>query len=116
MLSVSDMHSLKDDSVSLVMDASRLKDYEGKKVIVEGKISKIYWQHIIDNPRTHPVSSYFDIGNTQIMIYSKKEIECKGRLRIKGTVIKLGGGEKKPNRKETATEYHLVLDDYECLE
>jgi hypothetical protein len=50
------------------------------------------------------------------MIYSKKDIECKGRLRIKGTVIKLGGGEKKTNQKETATEYHIVADDYECLE
>lgn len=110
------MHSLEDDLVSLVTDSGRLKEYEGKKVIVEGTISNIYWQHLIDSPRTHQVSSYFDIGNSQIMIYSKKDIECKGRLRIKGTVIKLGGGEKKTNQKETATEYHIVADDYECLE
>ncbi|WXG46471.1 MAG: hypothetical protein WED05_07410 [Candidatus Atabeyarchaeum deiterrae] len=99
----------------VIKDASDLENYVGKKVAVEGTISNIYWQHLIDSPPTHPKSSYFDIGNSQIVIYSKEDINCSEKLRIVGTVIKLGG-QRKPDRKETATEYHIVVDNCESME
>jgi hypothetical protein len=92
-----------------------LKNYVGKKVVVEGTISSTPWQHPMDGPPMHPKSYYFDIGSSQIVVYLKEDINCKGMLKLEGTVIRLGG-ERRTGRKETVIEYHIIVDSYECGE
>ena len=103
----------------MVKDASELQNYEGKVVSVEGKIAEVIWQHLIKSPETHPVMTYFDIGDYQIVVYSKDELgcgNCKCKLKITGTVIKVEGKSKSPKSDEIYTEYHIAADKWECLD
>jgi hypothetical protein len=63
----------------------------------------------MDDPPTHPKSYYFDIGSSQIVVYSRRDINCKGMLKLEGTVIRLGG-ERRTGRKEILIEYHIIVD------
>lgn len=100
-----------------VKDVSNLKKYVGKKVTVEGKISNTPWQHLIKSIKTHQEIEYFDIGNMQIVIYSKKSIKNKKnfKIRIKGKAIEVKGKSKGPKPRETFTEYHVVVDKWEYV-
>ncbi len=100
----------------IVKDASELQNYEGKVVSVEGKIAEVIWQHLIKSPETHPEMTYFDIGDYQIVVYSKKPIMSKGKLKISGTVVKVEGKSKRPGSDEIYTEYHIAADKWECID
>lgn len=99
----------------VINDAARLKEFAGKRVEVEGSISTIIWQHMVQPTKEYPIEQYFDIGNYQIVIYMKKPIPCKGAMRVIGTVVELLGSSKDPRRKETVTEYHINVDSWRCL-
>lgn len=95
--------------------ADDLKNFVGKKVVVDGMISEIPWQHLMNPPSTHPVKIYFDVGKFQIVIYTKKKISCGKTLKVFGTVIQLQGAGKGSKVDETYTEYHVVVDSWKCL-
>ena len=97
-----------------VKKAGELSKYVGQKVSVDGKISTIMWQHIMGFYKTHPWHNYFDFDKTQIVVYSKKKITEKGKIRVSGTVVELKGGGapkgKKTKVDESYKEYHILAD------
>lgn len=111
--SVSTGHAKKIKYIA-VKDAQELGNYVGQKVAVKGTVSNTPWQHVMNPPKTHPVAIYFDMGKWQIVIYAKEKISCAGKVKVRGTVMQLGGASK-PGAKETVTEYHIVGDKWKCL-
>jgi len=100
----------------LLSDDDYIGDYEGQKVVVEGRISQIPWQHLIAPSDSHPVILYLDSGKNQIVIYSKRYITCTEKIKTTGTVIKIEGKSKKTGSDEIFSEYQIVVDEYECIE
>lgn len=96
-----------------------LKDLVDKKVCITGTISNEPWQHLIASPDSFPISTYFDIGDMQIIVYSAKELacpNCKCEIEIKGTVLKVQGKGKGSKADEQYIEYHIVADSWRCLD
>ncbi len=96
-----------------------LKDKVGKKIAIKGKISDIPWQHMIKDVENHNHIYYFDLEDgDQIVIYSKTELNCAESLLITGEVIEVRGKTKRPGKIDDVTyiEYHIVIDDWECLD
>ena len=90
-----------------------LKDYEGKKVELVGKISETPWQHLVGFFHDYPYIEYFDVEDYQIIIYAKEQIENRSLIRVKGTVIKIEGHSKRPSKTgDNYNEYHLLVDEY----
>jgi hypothetical protein len=63
----------------------------GKEVTLEGKVAEAIWQHMIN---------------------------CKGRVRLTGTVLELRGGSKRGSKIDDKqyVEYHLDVTRWECLD
>jgi hypothetical protein len=95
-----------------VTDAATLKNYVGEKVVVTGNISKIIWQHMMGNFEGYPYDYYFDIGDSQIVIYSRKPIGSNEQIRVYGEVVKISGKAKGDPREEYS-EYHILVDRWE---
>ena len=96
-----------------------LKNKVGKKIAVKGKISAIPWQHMIKDVENHNHIYYFDLEDEhQIVIYSKTELSCAESLQITGEVVEVRGKSKRPSKIDDVTyvEYHIILDDWECLD
>jgi hypothetical protein len=100
---------------TVLEDTVRMPEYTGKKVCLKGRISRTPWQHMISVQQGYPIPDYFDVGDFQIVIYSREPVRCKGDVLVYGTVVLIEGETKNPNRKESATEYHLKVDRWECL-
>lgn len=116
MILASAAYAVKAVTYISVKNASDLQKYVGKKVVIEGKISDVPWQHIMLSSSDYPVSSYFDIGKSQIVIYSKEMIGTTKKIKVKGTVVKVSGKSKNPKyakSKETYCEYHILVDKVE---
>ncbi len=98
--------------------AGEMRPYEGKKVELTGRISDTPWQHLMGNPWGFGESYYFDVGDFQIVIYSKTPVSCTGDVKVRGTVIKVQGPPKREGGKvdETYVEYHLAVDEWDCVE
>jgi len=93
-----------------------LGSYEGRKILIEGILSDRPWQHLISISTTHPEVSYLDIDTErQTVVYTKDKINCKGILKIKGTVVKIQGKSKRPGSDEMHTEFQIVVDTWECV-
>lgn len=105
------------EEYTLLQDDSNLGSYLGKKIILEGKLSDIPWQHLINIPETHPEISYLDTtGGGQTVLYSKKPIGCDGRVKIKGTVVEVQGKSKRPDSQEQYMEYQVIVDTWNCID
>jgi hypothetical protein len=100
---------------AVIRDAGELWGQDGKHVVVEGTVAMEIWQHMIAPSPTYPHATYFDAGKQQIVIYSKDAIACTGAVQVEGTVVKIEGSSKDPRRKETCTEYHIMVDAWKCL-
>jgi hypothetical protein len=98
-----------------IRDAVGLGSQVGKKIVIMGTVSDMPWQRMIDPRPSHPHETYFDMGSSQIIVYSREPIECNGTVRITGTVIMLEGSSRDPRRKETCTEYQVLADSWECM-
>jgi hypothetical protein len=92
-----------------------LMNNEGKSVTFEGTMARIPWQHMINHPDTHPNHTYINIGDNQIVVYSKDYINCKDKIKVFGTVIKVQGKSKRPGSGDLFTEYQVVADKWECV-
>jgi hypothetical protein len=99
---------------TVLKDPVLISKYVGKKVCVKGTVSRTPWQHMIGIQEGYPFSEYFDIGDYQIVIYSREPVRCKGEVLVYGSVVLIEGQTKDPARKEAATEYHLRVDRWEC--
>jgi hypothetical protein len=99
---------------AVIRDAGALWGREGAKVVIEGKVAREIWQHMMAPPRGYGHETYFDMGRFQIVLYSKDRIACGGTVRATGTVVKIEGSSKDPRRKEACTEYHVAVDSWEC--
>lgn len=110
-LMVSAKETIKYTTIKKVGDLGK---YVGKKVIVEGKISNVMWQHIMGSFSSHPWHYYFDIDKSQIVLYTKEKIEKKGKIKVAGEVVELRGGGapkgKKTKVDESYVEYHILVD------
>jgi hypothetical protein len=120
MVSCIPLFAARSDLIS-VQNAESLYLYEGKTVTLSGSYSKIMWTHVIAPPREYPIVEYFDSGKTQIVIYLKQNVPCKGKARITGKVIEIRGvsspaGSDKKSKAEGITEYHIAVDSLECIE
>ena len=94
-----------------------LQESIGHKVFLTGRISDTPWQHIVANTPEYPNSYYFDIKDSQIIIYSASAIDCSEQLNIYGTVIEVKGLSKHAESEDdTFTEYHITIDKWECDE
>ena len=96
-----------------------LKDKVGKNITLKGKISDIPWQHMIKDVENCNHIYYFDLEDgDQIVIYSKAEIQCTRSLSVTGEVIEVRGKSKRPGKIDDITyvEYHIIVDDWECLD
>jgi len=90
----------------------------GEKITLTGNISKIPWQHLIQFFSDREHINYFDLENgEQIVIYSREQIVCKGKMKIYEEVILAKGSSKRPQKikDETYQEYQLLVDSWECL-
>jgi hypothetical protein len=101
----------------MLEDAAPMQEYVDKKVCLTGEVSDIPWQHMIAFVEGHPYSEYFDVRDYQIVIYAKTQIQCRGMVKLYGTVLKVEGKGKRPDPgDELYVEYHLIVDKWECLE
>lgn len=90
----------------------------GKKVKIIGKLAEEIWQHITTFVESHPYMNYFDLDDGhQIVIYTKDEISCKGKLETTGKLIKVESKHKNPRSKITDKyfEYQLLVDSWKCI-
>lgn len=101
--------------LTIIKKAENLSNYTGKRVVVLGKISDIQWQHTFKYIKTHPIILYFDMQDSQIVIYSKKEINSKEQLKISGKVIKVNWISEKAGNNDGFAEYHIIADNYEIV-
>ena len=91
------------------------KDNLGKKVEIEGRVSEIPWQHMI-NTVTGKDAFYIDLEDgDQIVAYIEGEINHTGLLRMEGTVIETAGRSKRPGSDERFVEYQLDVFNWECI-
>ena len=104
------------DNYITLSDAYNLQDFVDKKVKLTGKISEIPWQHMIGYFEEYGEFNYFDVQDYQIVIYSKSLINCKKALVIYGTVAEVSGQSKRQDSEEVYTEYHVIVDRWECGE
>ncbi len=86
----------------------------GRTITVNGEVSNVMWQHMIQFTKEYPHSIYLDFDKGQTVVYSKEPIECKGKISVIGRVIKIEGGSKDPRRKEAVDEYHIQADKWTC--
>ena len=97
-------------------DTVPMSEYVDKKVCLMGKVSNIPWQHMIAMVDGYPVIEYFDVKDYQIVIYAETPIECNGMVKLYGTVLEVQGeGKRYEPGDELYTEYHLLVDRWECV-
>jgi len=96
-----------------------LENNVGNIVKVKGRISKVIWQHMTALINSHPHMNYFDLAdNYQIIVYTKDQISCEGKIEITGKVMKLESDYKNPEVKisDKFAEYHIIADSWKCIE
>ena len=95
-----------------------MKKLVGQKVELEGKLSDLPWQHLINFSDTHKEIQYFDLVNgDQIVVYSQNPIECAKKMKLSGKVIEVIGKSKRPGDTSEIeyVEYQILVDDWECF-
>ncbi len=96
----------------------KLSENVGNKISIVGIISNTPWQHLIDYNEEYSNIGYLDLEDgSQIVIYSKKNIKCEKKVRIKGKVIEVSGKSKRPGdtSEEVYREYQIIVEDWECF-
>ncbi len=103
-------------SYARLPSADNLSRHEGRRVELAGRVSNTPWQHLMANPDGLPYSAYFDVGDFQIVVYTESPIACRGRMLVRGVVVKVQGSSKEPGAKadESYVEYHLAAESWDC--
>jgi hypothetical protein len=104
-----------EESRIMIKSMAELSAAVGKEVEIEGRVSKIPWQHLVgDVPGKTP--EYFDLqGGGQIIVYVPKDFSCRGRAKLFGKVIEIEGGGKGQKIEERFVEHHLDVSSWNCL-
>ena len=110
---------LKSDS-----DDSLWRACDGEKVTILGQISQMVMQHPIiayelgnldgKSKPARTIQNYMDVGEHQIILLSKTEINCIGEMQIMGTLesIDMGG---KAGTKQSYTGWSVQVDEFMCF-
>ena len=89
---------------------------KGADVDLAGKISDTPWQHMIIMPQAYPYANYLDLEDgDQLVIYTKKQVNCTGEIKVNGKVIEAEGTSKRPGSDEKYTEPQILVDRFECI-
>ncbi len=91
-----------------------LTDYVGKMVQIEGKVSDMPWQHMIDMREDYPYMIYLDWEHDQTVVYSREPVKCQGALTVQGQVIRLEGQSKRPGSQTHYSELQILADRIIC--
>jgi hypothetical protein len=91
-----------------------LPKHVGKTVMIQGKISDIPWQHMMAPPAGTKHDYYFNIGERQIVLYTKEELVCGTTLEVTGTVLEVAGASKRGG-PAMFKEYHLDVASWKCI-
>ncbi|MCX6561158.1 MAG: hypothetical protein NTZ26_11690 [Candidatus Aminicenantes bacterium] len=87
----------------------------GGKVVLEGRLAKTPWQHMIHWPEGTTEMAYFDYElGRQTVLYAKAPVVCPGFLTVWGTVVEVKGETKRPGSDAPAVEYHILVEKLEC--
>ncbi len=87
----------------------------GQKVVIEGRLAKTPWQHMIHWPEGYGQIAYFDFElGRQTVLYAKTAVDCPGFLTVWGTVVEIRGESKRPGSDAPAVEYHILVEKVEC--
>ncbi len=87
----------------------------GQKVVIEGRLAKTPWQHMIHWPEGYGQIAYFDFElGRQTVLYAKAAVDCPGFLTVWGTVVEIRGESKRPGSDAPAVEYHILVEKVEC--
>ena len=87
----------------------------GQKVVIEGRLAKTPWQHMIRWPEGYGEIAYFDFElGRQTVLYAKAPIECAGFLTVWGEVVEIRGESKRPGSDAPGVEYHILVEKVEC--
>ena len=89
-----------------------------QEVTLEGKVAEAIWQHMIKGV-AGKTEVYIDLpDNTQTVAYIDPAFDCKGKVRLTGTVMELRGGSKRGTKIDDKeyVEYHLDVSRWECLD
>ncbi len=110
---------LKSDS-----DDSAWRECDGEGVTILGQISQMVMQHPIiayesgslqgKSGPTRSIQNYMDVGDHQIILLSKTEINCTGEMQVTGTLgrIDMGG---KAGTKQSYTGWSVQVDKFMCF-
>ena len=91
---------------------SKLKD---ARVILDGRLAAVPWQHLIRIPEGYGAPAYFDFGeNRQTVLYAKDAILCPAGVTVWGRVIEIRGESKRPGSDTPGVEYQILVDRWEC--
>lgn len=105
------------EKTTTIVDAAELSHHLGKEVTVEGKTSRIQWQHIIQQ-RGSKTHVYVDLPGTQIVAYVSEEPRCSGAIRLTGILLEVSSEPKRPGREKQPKElreYQLDVSSWVCL-
>jgi hypothetical protein len=92
-----------------------LSRHVGGRVVVEGRLAKTPWQHMIHWPEGYTEMAYFDYElGRQTVLYAKAPVVCPGFLTVQGTVVEVKGETKRPGSDAPAVEYHILVEKLEC--
>jgi len=89
---------------------------EGERFEIQGTISDIPNQHMINIPEGYENINYLDSDNYgQRVVYSKDLIGCDGQLNIIGEVVRIEGESKDPASDEVYIDYQIKAEEWVCL-
>jgi hypothetical protein len=92
-----------------------LSKHAGAKVTLEGRLSKVPWQHMIRWPEGYTEMYYFDFElGQQTVLYAKTPIDCPNALTVWGQVVEIRGESKRPGSDAPVVEHHLIIDRWQC--
>lgn len=82
------------DRYQRLRTSTRLSRLAGKKVYLDGRVSKTPWQHLVSTLAAHHVVSYVDWEGGQMVVFSQKRLPRNKPLRIFGTIHTFTGKDK----------------------
>jgi outer membrane protein OmpA-like peptidoglycan-associated protein len=92
----------------------------GLVVVVRGRVSKMPNQHLMGGVAGKR-DFYFDVtGGSQTVVYAAALPACGGELELRGKVLEVRGGSKRPGEASKVgssySELHVDVDDARCID
>ncbi|MFX0091854.1 MAG: hypothetical protein ACFFBD_08845 [Candidatus Hodarchaeota archaeon] len=102
---------------------SMIKLKEGERVTLTGKLSDVLYQHLMGAFEGYPEFDYFEPDDSdqfgaQILLYVKKKIDYKGRIKITGKVVALTpakGSKAYDENEPDYKEFQILVNEWEPI-